>query len=925
MSGMIGAAAVALPGVLASAPGWAQAIEEMVVTTRRKEESLQEVPISVSAISSEEITRLGITNAKGVAKYTPGIELDEGFGAQDTRVVIRGLSPTRGRSNVAILVDGIDFTGEAVSTAGGGLIVSQRLVDAERIEVVKGPQSALYGRSAFAGAIQYISKSPSLEEWESDVFFDVGRDSVDNQNFNLSAGFGGPITDTFGLRINGVGYEEDGYYVNQLTGESVGGSEGAGIALTGLWQPNDAWMVKGRVAYSADDYEPQAQARVDSNTVVDLNDSEAVQNGSFGNLIGTNGLAQSIALFSPDAYPDCGTTATPDSDYLFSCLGTPKALVTGRMPDADELSVRRANNPRRPRQNYTGTDVDTLTGTLTVDFDSSVGVFSSYTGYGRLESQQFFDAQVDPLTQGTYQSLDGTYSFTIDDAYCAGALNCAPAVQEIDFDNRTELFSQELRYATNFEGPLNFTVGALYWNEDVDQDESSLTISNSIWRAPGLFNLTTFDQTQPAGPLLPSVVYGNDIAGRPRNTVGRETTSWSAYGLIEWDISEAWSLALEGRFVDEEIIVFGPQCDVAATEAISGLANCSPQTLRGGSSVVSAGPGGTLPQGTLFTAVTTSASAKSTDSFFAPKATLEWKPTDEQLWYGSISKGVKPGGIATITAGTFFMPEDNRFDSEELIAYELGGKTTWLDGALVLNGAVFYQDYTDKQVGVTRFNELSQTDVGGIENAGEAEIYGVELEATWQVSERFLLSGGYTWLDAEYTNFESLTSSSNEIARAIVSGNGGCLEVIDQNPDPAEFAYSCRIDRSGNDIEDIPEHSFVGFAQYVAPIGGQDFEWFADASFIYTSERWIDENNVKELDAYWVTDLRLGLQQEEGNWEIILYLDNAFDDDTVKSAVDFGSQVNTVRQGQFPPGPTDGVVVSMPDPRVIGIRSRFRF
>ena len=75
MSGMIGAAAVALPGVLASAPGWAQAIEEMVVTTRRKEESLQEVPISVSAISSEEITRLGITNAKGVAKYTPGIEL----------------------------------------------------------------------------------------------------------------------------------------------------------------------------------------------------------------------------------------------------------------------------------------------------------------------------------------------------------------------------------------------------------------------------------------------------------------------------------------------------------------------------------------------------------------------------------------------------------------------------------------------------------------------------------------------------------------------------------------------------------------------------------------------------------------------------------------------------------------------------------
>ena len=131
--------------------GYSQEIDEIIVSVRRKDESLQEVPISVSTIGEEQIRRFGINSTSDVVKYTAGLEFDEGLGAQDTRIVIRGLSPTRGRSNVAILVDGIDFTGEAIGTAGGGILVNQQLLDVQRVEVVKGPQSALYGRSAFAG------------------------------------------------------------------------------------------------------------------------------------------------------------------------------------------------------------------------------------------------------------------------------------------------------------------------------------------------------------------------------------------------------------------------------------------------------------------------------------------------------------------------------------------------------------------------------------------------------------------------------------------------------------------------------------------------------------------------------------------------------------------------------------------------------
>ena len=259
------AALIAIPiTLLAPADGWAR--EELTITTRKVEENLQDVPISVSAIVATEIEQKGITNMRGVAKYTPGIEFDEGYGAQDRRIVIRGLSPTRGRSNAAFLVDGIDFTGEAMTTAGGAFLINQRLIDVERIEVIRGPQSALYGRSAFAGAIQYVTKNPNLENWDGEVATDLGSD----EQYQLTGAVGGPIGSNFGLRLNALVYDEAGFYDNVLTGTEVGGAEGTGVALTGLWNATDDLSFKARFAFSNDEYQPPSQARVDSNTIVNL-------------------------------------------------------------------------------------------------------------------------------------------------------------------------------------------------------------------------------------------------------------------------------------------------------------------------------------------------------------------------------------------------------------------------------------------------------------------------------------------------------------------------------------------------------------------------------------------------------------------------------------------------------------------------------
>ena len=144
-------------------PVSAQELEEIVVVARKREESLQEVPISIATFSAEDIAAQGIDSLEDIARQTAGVIFDRGFSPQDTRVVMRGLSPSRGRPNVAVLLDDVGISSESIRTAGSSLSVNPRLIDIERIEVVRGPQSALYGRSAFGGAIHYVTRRPGAE------------------------------------------------------------------------------------------------------------------------------------------------------------------------------------------------------------------------------------------------------------------------------------------------------------------------------------------------------------------------------------------------------------------------------------------------------------------------------------------------------------------------------------------------------------------------------------------------------------------------------------------------------------------------------------------------------------------------------------------------------------------------------------------
>jgi len=875
LSGVALAALIAAPAVTISGPGWAQ-IPEITVTTRKRDENLQSLPISVEVFGSDQIQKLGLADVEDLTKYSPSLVWDQGFSPTDNRIAIRGLSQARGRPSSAVLVDGIDVTSEAIGFSGGGAAVSQRLLDIERIEVVKGPQSALYGRSAFAGAVQFITKDPSLEEIEGSAGVELGSDGLARARGSIS----GPIAaDKVALGINGNYWTEDGYHEHPVTGQDVGGGEGWGIAATLLVEPNDDWKIKGRISYSDDEYDSRAVSTVRS---TELLATPAI--GCAGPGVGL--------VFSDTACGGAGPYLNP--------------VFRGTVPDGDDLEVTTSLDPRTGGV-YEGSEREIFRASLNIEWDLGVGTLSSWTGYTDVENNFFNDGDYDaffvPGPGGTMVEF-------------------SPRAQEFDFEEEDEQFSQELRFSTNLDGPVQFTIGGLYWEEETFQ------LGNSKFA-------DTFGAPVNATSAFPFY--------DPRlSPLGRDTEHWSVYGLVEWQINDQWKISVEGRYAEEDTEVLGtagvPQDFIdnnTFAPGPDGLTDPFCVDSIGfpcfGSSFPDLGDllafYGGAPISEIRLPIESVVTAESSDDYFVPRVIVEWTPTDDLLLYASVAEGIKPGGISTLGAGAFLDADGDgqltefTFDAETLWSYEVGLKGTWLDGTLRTNVAGFFQDYTDKQVGTQGFVGNSPVPTGVILNAGEAEIWGVELDTLWQPNDNWTFGLAYTFLDTEYTEFEVLSTSAIQTLRA-----GNCT-VVTTNGVP-----QCQLDLSGNQIEFIPEHALSLSGRFSQPIDawkGDDVSWFIEANGQYQSERFIDETNRVELDSYWLTDLRLGLEAE--NWDLLFYVNNLFDDDTVKSAIVAGGDVDAALQGAsgnafaFTFAPADNAIANLPDPRVFGVRANIRF
>ena len=920
--------ALALPEAGAQSGSESLQIEEVVVSARKREENLQDVPLAVTAINATEIQRQGIKSVEEVIGKDPSLSFDLGIAPYDTRIVIRGLSPTRGRPNVATLVDGIDISSESIGTAGGSLLINPRLVDVERIEVVKGPQSALYGRSAFAGAIQYISKDPS-DDLDGDLAVEAGN----HGRYDVKGSLSMPFTEDFGIRLNGYRFEDRGYYKNSVTGGYVGGGEGIGGSLTAKWTPGERYSLKFRADYADDSFGQQAQALLPFNGTTAV-PAEASSCRVYSIVNPANN--QTVFALGPVIDPSCATitvgTAAPVLNpvrRLETAMGNQGYFndmvirsYRGAMPDGKGLQV--ALNPDYSRTfngigapDFPGSNRQVTRLSAVQELQFGYGTFSSYTGYTRGLAAANFD-------------FDKSASTSI--------------FSSLDTDGLTEQFSQELRFTSDFDGPLQVIGGLQYWPERAEQEDRNFTVL-----ASGI----TCVITSPVSTTCPPPAFGtgftstsvapymDDVAAaRPTTFTGRKVDHQSVYLELEWAVTDTLQLIAEARYVDEDNTVTGAYTGGTAAAPAPGTGAAGTVTLCGttGSCANTAAiPYPAAPGSTLRTfagaTVTGYGSYKRNDSYVTPKGTIQWRPRDNLNLYASYAQAEKPGGFSTLQIGAAGLGalDGVEFLPEKMKVYEAGAKWTSDNRRLRVNGTYFLQDFTDKQVGgqVLIGNILANR----ISNAGGARLQGLELATDFRATEHLSLALGLTYfLEYEYTKYETPITSAGELARV-----GNCTPLVTLAATGTSASVACIASRTGNKLEDTPELAAAFNASYRRPLGGSGLSWFADLDTTYTGKRYEGDDNALWVEANFLTNLRLGV--ESSRWSALVYVDNVADDRTIRSAgTGPGTVVGYFRVGQviaantgfaarqvFAPQFPTPVFVDLPNPRTYGLRVNYRF
>jgi hypothetical protein len=238
----------------AAQPGAEPVLEEITVTARKRQESVLEVPVSVSAFDSEAIAQRGINDIRDLAAFTPGLNFKESVsnsssGRQSGSVTIRGMSPANSNARDqtgSVFVDGI-----FVSTGIGSI----NTLDVERVEVLRGPQSTYFGRSTFAGAVNFVTRTPGDR-----LNGTIEADASTRDSYRLAFGVEGPLAgDWLKGRVTGLSNRKGAHY-RAADGGGLGEETTNSVTGTLLLTPVEALSIRLRGHYQQDEDGPTASA-----------------------------------------------------------------------------------------------------------------------------------------------------------------------------------------------------------------------------------------------------------------------------------------------------------------------------------------------------------------------------------------------------------------------------------------------------------------------------------------------------------------------------------------------------------------------------------------------------------------------------------------------------------------------------------------
>jgi iron complex outermembrane receptor protein len=693
-------------------------IETVIVTAQQRDENLQDVPVSVAAISDEQMATMftGGEDILALATRVPGLYAESSNGRAAPRFYIRGLGNTdfdlAASQPVSVIMD--DVVMENV------VLKSTPIFDVDQVEVYRGPQGTLFGRNTTAGIVRFKSVRPTqdLDARANLSYGSYGSSSLD-------AGVGGALID-------------------------------------GVLAARASLLVQHR-----DDWIDEVGTPGDENL------------GEF-----TEKAARVQLLYTP-------------TDRLDVLLSAHARDLEGT------AAIFRANVITAGTNGLNGNyDRDR------VDYNQGGGNPQEYSGWGSSANITYDFGPVTLTSITAYESTEGSSRGDID----GGVAGVGPGFIPFDSDTRDSIddlyqTTQEVRLASNGEGPLSWQTGVYYFDSE--------------------FTITTVG---PSGfPPPATLTHGN--------------TAWAVYGQASYAFTDKFTGTAGVRYTDDDkdLTVLG-----------------SPAQARSIS-----------------------------DDHVSWELSGMYDVTPSFGVYGRVADGFR--GPSIQGRDVAFFADPSLAQSETIISYEAGWKSTLLDDTLRLNGAVYTYEVSDIQL----------TAVGGagntvqLVNADKGKAYGVEIDAEFVPLPNLVLTGGfsYTHTELEDGNLAVGICAQCTITDPTVTLGGATRALIDGNPFP-------------NAPEIIADIS----ARYAIPVGDGG-EIFAYTDWAYQGETniFLYESVEFQTNDQFEGGLKLGYARTDGSWEAALFARNITDEDNIKGAIDFNNNTAFVNE-----------------PRIIGVSLKAR-
>jgi outer membrane receptor protein involved in Fe transport len=688
-------------------------IEVIEVTATKRTESIQDVPVTVSALSGASLKKLGVSNFDEYVEFLPNVTF-QGTGPGQNEIYIRGAATTQTSiavSSVQALQPSVAFYLDEQPVSMQGRNLDIYATDVERVEVLPGPQGTLFGASSQSGTVRLITKKPNHSGFSAGVDTSFSSTKGGDLSNSVEAFFNMSLTDSLAVRVATYNDFQGGWIDNILNVPGQGGYRGSAEVISrvsggALTNPETVPVTAPKNdALVEDNFNTANYAGARFGLSYLINDEWELLVQHTQQSLDTEG----VFAYDPNLEGESSTNRfVPENNN--DDFGLTTWTLEGRLKQLDVV--------------YTG-------GYLNRDINSTI----DYTGYTNGGSFAAYYACNYAGTPDTQECVDPTKYYKE--------------------QTSTSRITHELRMNTSAENPWRVTAGVFYDSQELST-VGQFQLGNT--QLPYFTNLQrtlagSEGINSNGGPFSSEVSFVNDIT----HTIDQV----AVFGQFEYDLTDDITASFGARWyqiddkfkgatttvdVSGRLRAFGDGSDAALTEFFGASEAAAIKTA--------------IANGQLDTSLLDDNGTLTVDDTII-KASIDWKINKDIMVFASYSEGFRPpvtnrvgGGLAKKQEGAFDgfrIPVYSTTDSLDNV--EFGVKSMLLDQSLRINATAYYSKITDLQT--SRFDPTNISFLVFTDNVGDAKIKGIDGDFSWVASDNLIISGAFSYIDTELTSINA--------------------------------------------------------------------------------------------------------------------------------------------------------------------------